>query len=106
MRVSGPLAACAVLAVVGAAILDDYGVSADESGQIGIAWTNWRYILGEGELRFDPATDRYYGAAFELPVLVAARLPDYRVRGVETGQFDESGRLWEAWAELAGAGGL
>ena len=71
MRVSGPLAACAVLAVVGAAVLDDYGVSWDESGQIGIAGINWRYILGEGELRFDPATDRYYGVAFELPVLLA-----------------------------------
>lgn len=83
MRISGPLAACAALAVVGAAVLDDYGVSSDETVQIHTAWTNWRYILGEGELRFDSAHDLYYGAAFELPVLLAGKTLDLDgVRGL------------------------
>ena len=67
------LAACAVLAAIGAAVLDDYGVSADEKGQIDIAEINWRYVAGEGELHFKLPLQRYYGAAFQLPLLLAEK---------------------------------
>ena len=69
----GLLVACAFLLAIGAAILDDYGVSIDENKQREIAETNWRYIAGEGELRFELPHNRYYGVAFELPVLLAEK---------------------------------
>ena len=75
------LAACAGLAAIGAAVLDDYGVAADENKQRRIAEINWRYPPDEAELRFDPPHDRYYGVAFELPVLLAEKalgLDDWR----------------------------
>ena len=67
------LAACAVLAAIGAAVLDDYGVSADEDQQREIAEINWRYPPDEAEPRFDPPSDRFYGVAFELPLLLAEK---------------------------------
>ena len=69
----GLLIACAFLLAIGAAILDDYGVSIDENKQREIAETNWRYIAGEGEPRFELPHNRYYGVAFELPVLLAEK---------------------------------
>ena len=65
------LAACAVLAAIGAAVLDDYGVSLDEVSRLRSAEINWRYIIGEGELRFELPPTRYYGVAFDLPLLLA-----------------------------------
>ncbi len=67
------LAACAVFAAIGAAVLDDYGVSGDERTQRRIADANWRYIADGAELRFPLASDRYYGVAFELPLLLAEK---------------------------------
>ena len=75
------LAACAVLAAIGAAVLDDYGVSPDEDKQRRIAEVNWLYPPGEAEPRFDPPSDRFYGVAFELPLLLAEKalgLDDWR----------------------------
>ena len=71
----GLLAACALLAAIGAAVLDDYGVSVDENTQREIAEINWRYALGEAELRFgnDAPYDRYYGVTLELPLLLAGK---------------------------------
>ena len=63
------LAAAVLLAAIGAAVLDDYGVSTDEDAQRRLAETNWRYIAGAGELA-GRHTD-YYGVAFELPLLLA-----------------------------------
>ncbi len=77
----GLLAACAVLAAIGAAILDDYGISVDEETQRWIAELNWRHALGEAEPHFDLPADRFYGVAFELPVLLAEKalgLEDWR----------------------------
>ena len=70
------LAAGAALAAAGAAILDDYGVSTDESAQRRIVKSNWRYIADGGEFRIDRAfydVDRFYGMAFELPLLLAEK---------------------------------
>ena len=71
----GLLVACALLAAIGAAILDDYGVSIDEGQQRWIAEINWRHALGEVGLRFgdDTPYDRFYGVAFELPLLLAEK---------------------------------
>ncbi len=67
-------AACALLAAAGAAILDDYGVSADEEKQRKSAETNWRYATEGAEPRFRTASHRfYYGVAFELPLLLAEK---------------------------------
>ena len=67
------LAAGALLAAIGAAVLDDYGVSWDEDDQRGIAETNWRYIADGDELRVSPPYNQYYGVAFELPLLLAEK---------------------------------
>ena len=67
------LAAGALLAAIGAAVLDDYGVSWDEDWQREIAEINWRYIAGEAERRFNVAHNRFYGVAFELPLLLAEK---------------------------------
>ena len=72
----------AVFAAVGAAVLDDYGVSLDEPIQRGLAVVAARYVLGDGPLIGDgPQTDlfglyhvRYYGVSFEAPLLLAERL--------------------------------
>ncbi len=72
-RATGLLAACALLAAVGAAILDDYGLSADENTQLRRAET-WRSHFADGaELRFAPPHERYYGVVFELPLLLAGK---------------------------------
>ena len=71
------LAACALLAATGAAVLDDYGVSVDEGGQRGIAEINWRHIVDGAELRLRTPHNRFYGvAAFELPLLLAEKALD------------------------------
>ena len=71
----GLLIACAFLLAIGAAILDDYGVSIDENKQREIAEINWRYVSGEGALDWGRVLDhnRFYGVAFELPVLLAGK---------------------------------
>ena len=71
--VPGLVAACAALAAIGAAVLDDYGVSSDENVQHWFAEINWSYIVGEDELRSAPSGKKYYGVAFELPLLLAEK---------------------------------
>ena len=81
--VPGLAAACVVLAVIGAVVLDDYGVSWDELNQREIAEIDWRYVSGDGELDFGAglAHNRYLGVSFELPLLLAEKalgLDDWR----------------------------
>ena len=64
---------CAGFAVVGVGVVDDYGTTVDESVQRRISIANADYI-------FTGATDelyhrdfRYYGVAFEMPLLLAER---------------------------------
>ena len=66
------LALCALFAIAGVAVLDDYGTTVDESTQRRIARTNVDYALGVSE---EPADmhNRYYGVAFEMPLLLAER---------------------------------
>ena len=73
------VAVLALFAVVGAAVVSDYGVSVDTEGQRQIAAANLQYVLGAddalsaGAGYLPVAHDRYYGMAFELPLLLAER---------------------------------
>ena len=82
------LALCALFAIAGVAVLDDYGVGWDEPAQRNVAYGNADYIAtGATDLLLDDdghdrdRVHRYYGVAFEtLPLLVerALRLNDSR----------------------------
>ena len=76
------LALCALFAVVGAAVVDDYGLAGDEITQLHIARANAHYIITgdiselSDESVLVPRDDlgyRYYGVAFEMPLLVVER---------------------------------
>ena len=75
------LALCALFAIAGVAVLDDYGVSGDEPSQRHIANANADYIATGNTGLIYPRDYRYYGIAFEMPLLLAERalgLQDYR----------------------------
>ena len=70
------LALCALFAVVGVVIMDDYGMYVGEISQRRIAIANADYII-TGDIsglsqREDPAY-RYYGIAIDMPLLLAER---------------------------------
>ena len=73
------LALCLAFAVVGVAVLDDYGPSNDGFIQRRIAEATLDYILGDSDAlptSIDPAygiADRFYGLAFELPLLLVGK---------------------------------
>ena len=70
------LALCALFAVVGVAVLDDYGISSDENTQRAIANANADYIITgatDGQYGLYYKDYRYYGVSFEMPLLLAAR---------------------------------
>ncbi len=67
------LALCALFAVVGVAILDDYGVTGDEATQRQIARANADYIAAGATDALHYRDYRYYGIAFEMPLLLAER---------------------------------
>ena len=66
-------------AIAVAAVVGDYGVSEDANEQRRIAAANLEYVLGAddalsaGAGYLPVAHDRYYGVAFELPLLLAER---------------------------------
>ena len=67
------LALCALFAVPGVAVVDDYGVTGDENSQRQIARANLAYIVtgsADGLYKYD---FRYYGVAFDMPLLLAER---------------------------------
>ncbi len=63
----------ALFAVVGIAVVDDYGVSNDEPTQRVIAQMNIDYAFGGGDLPTS-ASDRYYGVTFEAALLLVEHL--------------------------------
>ena len=70
------LALCALFAIVGVAALDDYGVAWDSVDQRRIAHANADYVLGVSEYEALPPSrlhNRYYGVAFEMPLLLVER---------------------------------
>lgn len=73
--------ALAVLALVGVAVVDDYGVGWDTDTQRRIARMNAEFAFGEGPL--PPGVDRFYGVAFELSLEAVNRALGLRAeRGV------------------------
>ena len=72
---------CALFLLVGLVSAGNYGLGADEATQRLIAETNLNYILGRGDgippfkTSANPLvpSDRYYGVAFELPLLLSER---------------------------------
>ena len=81
LTVRSGLLICALFALAGLLQAGDYGIGPDELPQRRIATANLDYILGQGD-SFDalPHPHAYYGAAFELPLLLAERvlgLEDY-----------------------------
>ena len=65
--------ALAVFAVVGVAVLDDYGISVDENWQRGVGIASMDYILGD-EDALPENVGRNYGVAFEVPLIAVERL--------------------------------
>ncbi len=79
-RVSCRTWAVAILvlfAAAGAAVVGDYGVSEDANPQRRIAAANLEYALGDDDAlsarNLTEAHNRYYGVAFEAPLLLAER---------------------------------
>ena len=72
----GLLAVCAAFLLAGALVLDDYGISTDEGTQRLIGRAALDYLAGGGEQALDRVYaphDRYYGAAFEAPLVLVER---------------------------------
>ena len=71
------LLALALFLIAGLAVLDDYGIVGDEDTQRRIGETNLRYLangdLGAFVEGFWVTSDKLYGAAFELPLLLVER---------------------------------
>ncbi len=70
------LIALALFAIVGIAVLDDYGIAPDEGTQRKIGYASFNYILGNADslTGYSLESDRYYGVAFELPLIAVERL--------------------------------
>ena len=70
--VQAPLALAAIL-TVGVAVLDDYGAGWDARDQHQFATRNLAFISGQAE-SLPQNVHRYYGMAFELPLLLVERI--------------------------------
>ena len=68
------LIALALFAIVGAAVLDDYGIGTDEKAQREIGYAAFNYILGDEDALIKGHFDRLYGVAVEVPLVAAERL--------------------------------
>ena len=67
----------ALALLVGALVLDDYGIWADTWSQRAIGNAALDYLAGDGERAFGQLYfpwDRYYGAVFEAPLVLAERI--------------------------------
>ncbi len=67
------LAAALLFAAAGALVLDDYGMGSDELVQRQIAIDVADFVAGDADAIPTNAADRFYGVAFELPLLLAER---------------------------------
>ena len=72
------LALCALFATAGVAALDDYGPGWDIEAQRQIARANADYIAKGATDRLYDEDYRYYGVAFEMPLMLALGLQDIR----------------------------
>ena len=72
----GGLLLCALFALTGLALAGDYGIGLDAPIQRRIAQANLNYILGQATSvaqGLSLYSDRFYGVAFELPLLLTER---------------------------------
>lgn len=67
------LAVCLLFAAIGIAIVDDYGVSTDETNQRIAVYANIGYLRGDPNVLPD-IPDRFYSVAFEMPLLIIERI--------------------------------
>ena len=67
------LALCALFAIAGVAVLDDYGAGWDSDTQRQIASANADYIINGNVDDLYRKDFRYYGVAFEMPLLLLER---------------------------------
>ena len=67
------LALCALFVIAGIAIMDDYGLSLDVTAQRQITSANADYIATGGVAGLYKKDYRYYGVAFEMPLLLIER---------------------------------
>ena len=70
------LALCALFAIVGVAVLDDYGISVHDYAQRRIAIANADYIATGDISKLSPKPDpayQYYGMTFDMPLLLLER---------------------------------
>ena len=74
----GALIACFLFLLAGLAILDHYGAAGDEAYQRNLVINTLGYVL-HGDKTLLQTHDRFYGAAFELPLLLLTE----RVLGLE-----------------------
>ena len=69
------LIALALFAVVGVFVFDDYGITSDEGLQRKIGYASFNYIFGDEDALLDEDEhDRFYGVAFEIPLIVVERV--------------------------------
>ena len=69
------LGVCLLFAAVGIAVAGDYGLAFDEYAQREIAINNINYVAGDRDaLLREQHVERFYGLAFELPLLLAERV--------------------------------
>ena len=61
---------CALFLAAGLAIVDDYGVSPDTGSQRAITLATFNYILHDDPTLLRRDADRFYGLAFEAPLLL------------------------------------
>ena len=66
--------ALAVFAIVGVFALDDYGVIPDTHQQRLIGRASLDYVLGDEDALIEGHSDRFYGVAFELPLVALERV--------------------------------
>ena len=73
--------ALALFAAVGAFVFDDWGITSDEGLQRKIGYASLNFILGDEDALLDEDEhDRFYGVAFEIPLVLVERalgLEDY-----------------------------
>ena len=67
------LSVWALFLITSLAIVDDYGVSIDTIPQRAIALSTLNYVLHDDPGRLRVVVDRFYGAAFELPLFLLER---------------------------------
>ena len=69
------LAICALFAIVGVAVLDDYGMGGDAPVQYRISEANAAYITGNADAAFSIYYREYpyFGVVYEMPLLLAER---------------------------------